>query len=57
MVVVSKILELSSMVFSYMALGAGFAIAPYVVYNFISYIIVKMKLLKFKIKEINNNGI
>ena len=57
MIFIANFLELSSMIFSYIALGAGFTIAPYVIYNFISYIIVKIKLLKFKIREISNNGI
>ena len=58
MIFIANFLELSSMIFSYMALGAGIIIAPYVIYDFVSYIIVKFKLLKSKInKEINKNGI
>lgn len=58
MIFIANFLELSSMIFSYMALGVGIIIAPYVIYDFVSYIIVKFKLLKSKInKEINKNGI
>lgn len=46
-----KFLELSSIVSSYMALGAGIIIAPYMLYEFGSYILIKIEYLFDKVKK------